>query len=1023
MRKHWRITAVAAVLVLALAVGFVPLIRSGNTAAEAAAEWSDSGIQSEYGYGTVLTLPQRTVTVDGETAAAVTVLQFPDGSATRATTATLGMSGIYTLTYSATVAGRAYAETEQFTVRDDLVTFGSADSSYTYGSYVTNHDGVQHTNKAGLMVRLAEGDTMTLTPIIDVRDISVDDILVEAFATPDIEGMADFKRLYFTFTDVSDPSVYMRVSVRHSDEGDNYPNSYFLAAGNGQQLTGYEAGWDRLHIDNEWGAQAPHSFTLLFGANNSTWTEPENAPIRLRYDASNLMVYTGNTMIIDFDNPDYFNTLWHGFPSGYVRMSVSAAMYNTTTANFCITDVFGIDLTAEHFVDDVAPDITVDCAYAADDMPEAEVGGTYPVPSASAYDLYSGTCTVKTSVYYNYSSDNAVLVDITDGRFATERAGWYAIVYTAADRQGKEAEEILWVHASETVAEPTVTLNGAYETSMTVGDRIEPVAYETTCASGNAAINITATLDDGTVYNMNDGMRIERAGTYTVTYTATDYIGQTGTATYTVTATMGNTPVFTETPAMPRYFVSGSAYTLPEVYATDYRSGTPERKLASAEITDAAGTRTVQAGESFTPQVNNNGDTVTVTFTCEGAEYDPIEIPAIIAWIEDEASGRPRLQLTNYLYSADGGITAEGTADNIVVTAASANGGWTWANRQLAYDIELRLGGIVGRSSYTGLDIVFTDAADPSISLTVSIRDEAAETRVYAGGTSLGLSGSLAAGDAYTVGYYNGSITVNGTTVTTVTTDDSGRAFTGFPSGYVYAGVYFDNATVGSAAYRMLSYNGHTLNNGTTDRVLPNIIIYGDYGGSFNIGETVTLPAADACDAVDPNVTLSMTVTDGNGNIVTDVDDTALSNVDPRREYTIVLNEYGQYNVRITAADTFNQRANTANFPYALNVDDDVAPEITFSGNFQTTAVVGDVLVMPDFTVSDNITAAENIVVTKYVLTPKGVLVTLSGNSNSIRTAYEGVYEFRIIAFDAAGNVTMIRQAVTVTAAASTAEA
>lgn len=86
---------------------------------------------------------------------------------------------------------------------------------------------------------------MTLTPIIDVRDISVDDVLVEAFATPDIEGMADFKRLYFTFTDVTDPSVYMRVSVRHSNEGDNYPNSYFLAAGNGQQLTGYEAVWDR----------------------------------------------------------------------------------------------------------------------------------------------------------------------------------------------------------------------------------------------------------------------------------------------------------------------------------------------------------------------------------------------------------------------------------------------------------------------------------------------------------------------------------------------------------------------------------------------------------------------------------------------------------------------------------------------------------------------------------------------------------------------------------------------------------
>ena len=117
-----------------------------------------------------------------------------------------------------------------------------------------------------------------------------------------------------------------------------------------------------------------------------------------------------------------------------------------------------------------------------------------------------------------------------------------------------------------------------------------------------------------------EGFRPEKAGEYTVTYTVTDYIGQTGSVSYTVKAVLGSVPVFVDTPVLPYFFVSGSEYILPEVYANDYRSGKLERKIASAEITDASGTRTVQAGETFVPSVAENGDQVKVVFKCDGAE-------------------------------------------------------------------------------------------------------------------------------------------------------------------------------------------------------------------------------------------------------------------------------------------------------------------------------------------------------------------------------------------------------------------
>ena len=147
-------------------------------------------------------------------------------------------------------------------------------------------------------------------------------------------------------------------------------------------------------------------------------------------------------------------------------MSITAGMYNSSSANFCITKLHGVDLTAEKFLDGDKPVITVDNKY--DKMPEAKKGMSYPIPSATAYDLYSGDCEVKTSVWYNYTSTNAVLTPIADGRFVTDRVGDYAIVYEATDNYGNTASEVLWVHASENIALPEIEITGTPDAEIAV---------------------------------------------------------------------------------------------------------------------------------------------------------------------------------------------------------------------------------------------------------------------------------------------------------------------------------------------------------------------------------------------------------------------------------------------------------------------------------------------------------------------------------------------------------------------------
>lgn len=246
-----------------------------------------------------------------------------------------------------------------------------------------------------------------------------------------------------------------------------------------------------------------------------------------------------------------------------------------------------------------------------------------------------------------------------------------------------------------------------------------------------------------------------------------------------------------------------------------------------------------------------------------------------------------------------------------------------------------------------------------------------------------------------------------------IPTYDDGRTFAGFPSKKVYISVRFVNAQNG-AKINLTSVNGHSMNTSISDRVGPKIVIMdANYGGTRDLGTTVTLPAAMAGDTLDPNVEFSMKVTDGSGKVVTDVDGLKLDGVDPGREYTIKLEDYGAYSISYTASDTFNSRKNTRKLNYIINVVDDVAPEIKFEAKFAETVKVGDRMVIPKFTVTDNVSEEADITITKYVLTPSGVLVSIPENSNSVKAVQQGKYEFRVIAVDKVGNVAMERVTVT----------
>ena len=197
-----RIIALAACLLLLLAS--VCLLAVGAFAAQADG-WSAISIEEEYSYGDTFTVEKRTYTKDQKSYDAECLAVLPDGTQTKAESIDLDQAGIYELRYSALCDGALYTDVQSFKVQYPAYYYNSDGTSVTYGK--GNFASGIHGD--GLVVRLAQNDTLTFTHLIDVNDITKDVTLFSGYITPDTRGVEDFTRFYITLTDSENPDIYL----------------------------------------------------------------------------------------------------------------------------------------------------------------------------------------------------------------------------------------------------------------------------------------------------------------------------------------------------------------------------------------------------------------------------------------------------------------------------------------------------------------------------------------------------------------------------------------------------------------------------------------------------------------------------------------------------------------------------------------------------------------------------------------------------------------------------------------------
>ena len=230
-------------------------------------------------------------------------------------------------------------------------------------------------------------------------------------------------------------------------------------------------------------------------------------------DASLLSVNSSTGVVSLTADPDYETKSSYSF-----TVTASDAAGNTsasTTVTFSITDV-----------DDTSPVVTSGSTGINLDENSGAGQTVYTITATDAIGVDSYAIDGTDASLLSVNSSTGVVSLTADPDYETKSS--YSFTVTASDAAGN------------TSASTTVTF------SITDVDEIPPVITVTsgtdTVQIGSTWTDAGATADGGETVTSSGTVDTSTVGTYTITYSATDAVGNTGTATRTVTVVLDNTP-------------------------------------------------------------------------------------------------------------------------------------------------------------------------------------------------------------------------------------------------------------------------------------------------------------------------------------------------------------------------------------------------------------------------------------------------------------------------------------------------
>lgn len=941
-------------------------IRIAYTVVSGQCNFYAEGAKSSYSLGERISLPAVEAQLGSAVKAAEVVLLMPDGELCIDRYPVLEQRGTYRFVYAAEFDGVLYQKLHAFDVTDGEVSLFESIKDSTLEARATLNYSL--TPIQGLKVTgNSDGAGIRYGKVIDLSQKTREESLIELAVLPSEYGKEDFNQLTILLTDIYDSTNYVQITVYKGSWGNSI--SFVKAGAKGQVVAGLENGALATRFDL--GTSAMMSFT----GNRVIGSEV----LKIYYDNDEKAVYadalrrpTSDGMVNDFDSAELQGetSVWGGFTTGEVTMTITMTSFNHSSGSYLITSIDGQPLGNENVRDETPPEIYIDTQGYGTAAPIGGVGRQYKIFSARAFDRGEGAETdVEASVWLHYGTASAVEYALSGRVFVPDRPGIYTVVFTSSDATGNVSAISYDVTIEEKLPEMSLAGLDAVKDAYFVGETLVLPELAAEGGSGEKTIDL-ALLKEGVVQTTENEYLFEEDGTYVLRAALTDYLGFMRIFEKELRVTISDKPIV-QFPAMPAAFIDGSTYELPEFEAIDYTSGAPvPAKTQISVFTDADDTPVVLEGNTFAPQFGDGVSVVTVRLEAETARGGKVskeyEIPLLHVKDADGGLQMEKLFLTD-------GVSAEANRLYTEFSATKEDAWFMLANPVIADGLNLEFGGDGTKIGFSSLTVTLADAADPSIAVSFSLSVGTGSQSVFtaSGQRVAQVVGSFAESNHFRFSYSALTHSLHDENAIAqaaqIENCDGGGAFNGFPSGKVTVMFRFGGVT-GESSVLLAQIGNQMITNRNMDAIAPQITYIGEVPLTGTKGAEIYLPAAIVADVIDPNASVKLTVYGPQSEVALETADIGTAGV----RFTPEKN--GNYRVVYTVSD-----ASGNSFPqtYNLNIADVVAPSLTVNGEIPETASVGDRIQLPAATATDDTAAEPKVEI--FVIDPRGAMYTVDG--------------------------------------------
>lgn len=975
-------------------------------------------LKAEYVLGETVIIPDKTI----QGINADKIIYLPSGTALKKDSIELQEAGKYTVEYRVVKGEEIFTEEIEFVAVRTLYTFNGKKSTAEYGLDNSQYN----SGRTGLNVRLASGEKLTFEKVFNINELNGE--FLKFYLTPEKRGSREVQGCWIYITDVADPDNYLKIkiqSVTYNGQPYVYVASYVLAAHNGEIVGGIDGDNGSYHRNDRFGTLGKLSFygngTDYVDVSGLWGVDDSEAYLRFIYDDNTKKLFLSDSqvdslarppkLITDFDDSAYFENLWSGFTTDDVRISVEAYGYTGAYFHINFLSVGDIDFSLNKIKDDAAPVITVDFdGYEENSLPAGVVGRSYRVFRASSYDEYDGIIEPTVKVYYAKGSSSMQSIYVKDGKFDTNYIGTYSIVYTVTDKSGNSSEKILNIYAGNPESDISLSLKDGYVQVCKVGNQI-PLAIPV-LTGGIGKTEISVEIDKKNIFDETANVIVPlETGVFTITYTATDYVGQEERISYTITVSDNDVPVVLDNVSLPKYVFAGLKTVFPTVIAFDFNEGTP--KKAELYIDNVK-----YESYEYTPTRDLIGTSASIEYKVGDSVVYPnkAEDTSSIKVLDVRSSNDEVIWL-NYFAVDDGDLTTSIDSEKVIIDV-NGNGTVDFVKSVLFADtFSTTVSFDDEKSNFNRLNITITNADDFSEKFVIGLvkNSSNSSTDVYLNGEQTVFSittGGFFSSALLKFTYENGKI-INSANAVRLDISD-------FDAEKVYVSYSFENVK-GNSVVGINEVCGQKFYkdvNNKYDLSAPQFKLFGTYDGIYNINQEITVLRVSVCDILDSYSLATVTVTGPDGK-------TIIKDKNAEEVWSITLNMYGKYKISYFLCDgsydgTQYTKTNGATYDYYLNCRNDVKPEINLQSELKEVFKIGQTVVVPtvggDYDKNNKIvlpvaTATDDIdgtvEVSYFIATPAGELILLNQDRAEYTFVKCGNYALRVYASDSSGNISI----------------